>query len=107
MQHQRTHVAANMLSDTTIPVGPLQSNYMGAVRALPSKFVRRSGPCHGPCQIMALRVWLREPTRQILRARPGPLLPTDPPWCACGELQSWLAKGFNDTGRDAGAVEDS
>ena len=40
-----------------IPVrllGPF-SQIMGAVRALPSKFGRRSGPCHGPCQIMALR----------------------------------------------------
>ena len=36
------------VQEEKIPVGPLQSNVMGAVRALPSKFGRRSGPCHGP-----------------------------------------------------------
>ena len=39
------------------------------MRALPSKFGRRSGPCHGPCQIMALR---EHPSK--FTGRPGPLL---------------------------------
>ena len=53
-----------------IELGPGFCQIMGAVRALPSKFSRRSGPC----QIMALR---EQPVK--FYGPPGPLL--SPPAC--------------------------